>query len=143
MPLRVEIGPKDVQAGQVTVVARQELAGLARKEAIPEAQAIATIPDRLTRYQHALLEGARARREASTHRGITDYARFREIIEGDGGFVFAGWCGSADCETRVKEETKATIRVLPDPEFRSPEAPRNCLVCGGAAVHEAVWARAY
>ena len=54
-----------------------------------------------------------------------------------------GWCGSAACEAAVKEETKATIRVLPDPEFRSPEAPRTCLKCGQAAAHEALWAKAY
>ncbi len=143
VPLRIEIGPRDVQAGQVTVVTRVDVAGIERKEAIPEIQAIATIPDRLTRYQHALLEAARARREANTHRGVTDYARFREIIEGVGGFVFAGWCGRAECETKVKEETKATIRVLPDAEFRSSTAPTACLVCGGSATDEAVWARAY
>jgi prolyl-tRNA synthetase len=143
VPMRLELGPRDVAAGQVTLVMRTEVEGSARKEAIAEQQAIATIPDRLTRYQHALFEAARARREASTHRGITDYARFREIVEGDGGFVYAGWCGSAACEQQVKEETKATIRVLPGEEFRSPEPPSSCLVCGGAALHEAVWARAY
>jgi prolyl-tRNA synthetase len=143
VPMRLELGPRDVAAGQVTLVMRTEVEGSARKEAIAEQQAIVTIPDRLTRYQHALFEAARARREASTHRGITDYARFREIVEGDGGFVYAGWCGSAACEQQVKEETKATIRVLPGEEFRSPEPPSSCLVCGGAALHEAVWARAY
>jgi len=57
--------------------------------------------------------------------------------------VFAGWCGDADCEARIKEETKATIRVLPDEEFRSAEAPQQCLRCGKHAVAEAVWAKAY
>jgi prolyl-tRNA synthetase len=143
VPLRVEIGPKDVQAGQVTVVSRVEVEGSARKEAIAEAQAIAVIPDRLVRYQHTLLEAARARREANTHRGVTEYSRLREIVEGAGGFVFAGWCGNAACETKVKDETKATIRVLPDAEFRSKVPPRTCLVCGSDATHEAMWARAY
>ncbi len=143
VPLRLELGPKDIEAGQVTVVTRTELAGVARKEAIPEAQAIAALPDRLARYQAALLAAARARRDAHSHRGITDYARFREIIEGDGGFVYAGWCGSSVCEAKVKDETKATIRVLPGAEFRSAEAPATCLVCGARATHEAVWARAY
>ena len=53
-----------------------------------------------------------------------------EVMEGDGGFVYAGWCGSAECEAQIKDETKATIRVLPDEEFRSAEAPRTCLKCG-------------
>ena len=143
VPLRLELGPKDIAAGQVTLVMRTEVDGIARKEAIAEQQAIAIIPDRLTRYQQALLEAARARREANSHRGVTEFARLREIVEGDGGFVYAGWCGSATCEEKVKEETKATIRVLPGEEFRSPQKPSKCLVCGGAATHEAMWARAY
>jgi len=143
VPLRVEIGPKDMDAQQLMVVTRLELDGIPRKEAVPESQATSAITARLANYQQALFERALARREANTHRGVTDYARFREIIEGDGGFVFAGWCGSAECETRVKDDTKATIRVLPDAEFRSPDAPAACLACGGKAQHEAVWARAY
>jgi prolyl-tRNA synthetase len=69
--------------------------------------------------------------------------RLREIVEGEGGFVYAGWCGSAECEERVKDETKATIRCIPFEEFRSDEAPERCLVCGGAVEHEVVWAKAY
>jgi prolyl-tRNA synthetase len=65
------------------------------------------------------------------------------MVEGKGGFYFAGWCGSAECEAKVKDETKATIRVLPDEEFRSDPPPAKCLACGGSARHEAVWARAY
>ena len=143
VPLRIEIGPKDVAAGQVTVVMRAEVEGLARKEALPEADAVAAIGERLMRCQQAMLAAARARREAHTHRGVTDYARFREIIESDGGFVYTGWCGSESCEEKVKDDTKATLRVLPSEEFRSAEAPTRCLVCGGEATDEAVWARAY
>src|SRR6476469_7715115 len=69
--------------------------------------------------------------------------QFRELMEGDGGFVYAGWCGSTECENQIKEETKATIRVLPDEEFRSAEAPRTCLKCGKTATTEALWAKAY
>ena len=71
------------------------------------------------------------------------YDRFREVMEGDGAFVYAGWCGSAECEAQIKEETKATIRVLPDEEFRSAEAPTTCLKCGKPATAEALWAKAY
>ena len=60
-----------------------------------------------------------------------------------GGFVFAGWNGDPAVEARVKEETKATIRCIPDPEFRSAEAPTRCAVTGEPAKHEVVWARAY
>ena len=64
-------------------------------------------------------------------------------MEGPGGFVYAGWCESAECEEKVKEETKATIRCLPFEEFRSDPAPAKCLVCGADATSEAVWAKAY
>jgi len=90
-----------------------------------------------------MLIGARDRREANSLRGPITYDRFREVMEGDGGFVYAGWCGSAECEAQIKEETKATIRVLPDEEFLSAEAPRTCLKCGQAATNEALWAKAY
>ena len=76
-------------------------------------------------------------------RGGITYSRFREVMDGDGGFVYAGWCGSGACEAQIKEETKATIRVLPDEEFRSAETPTTCLKCGGAATAEALWAKAY
>ena len=55
------------------------------------------------------------------------YDRFREIMDGEGAFVYEGWCGSAACEAQIKEETKPTIRVLPDEEFRSADAPTSCL----------------
>ena len=64
-------------------------------------------------------------------------------MEGKGGFVYAGWCESPECEAQIKEETKATIRVLPDEEFRSAEPPATCLKCGRPSVVEAVWAKAY
>ena len=143
VPLRIEIGPRDIAAGRLMVVMRQELPGLTRKESLGEGEAIAALPERLERFQRGLLEAAVRRREEHSHRGIEDYRRLREILEGEGGFVYAGWCGSATCEARVKEDTKATIRVLPAAEFRTPESPRTCVVCGDTAQAEAVWARAY
>jgi len=64
-------------------------------------------------------------------------------MTGEGAFVYAGWCGSPECEAQIKEETKATIRVLPDEEFRSAEAPTRCVKCGRDATAEALWAKAY
>jgi prolyl-tRNA synthetase len=64
-------------------------------------------------------------------------------MDGDAGFAYGGFCGDGACEQAIKERTKATVRVLPDPEFRSPEAPTACVWCGKAAVAEAVWAKAY
>jgi prolyl-tRNA synthetase len=64
-------------------------------------------------------------------------------MAGEGAFVYAGWNGDPEVEARVKAETKATIRCLPDPEFRSSPAPSRCLVTGEPARHEVLWARAY
>jgi prolyl-tRNA synthetase len=143
VPVRIEIGPRDVEHGHVMVVARVASGDTPRKEPIGEAGIGRVLVDRLQAFQAALLHAARDRREANSHRGVGDYAAFREIVEGDGGFVYTGWCGSARCEERVKQDTKATIRVLPDQEFRSPETPAECVFCGEPATHEAVWARAY
>jgi prolyl-tRNA synthetase len=92
--------------------------------------------------QQGLLDAARARREQNSIRGITK-ASFLEFLERDGGFAYGGWCGDAKCEADIKEQTKATIRVLPDEEFRSPKAPTVCMWCGRPSVAEAVWAKAY
>jgi prolyl-tRNA synthetase len=143
VPFRIEVGPKDIAKGQLVLARRVVAEGGERKEFLPEAELLSSLPRRLDEYQAFLLERARARREANSYRDVLSYERFREIIEGPGGFVYAGWCGSAECEEKVKEETKATIRVLPDEEFRSSTAPGRCIVCGGEATCEAVWARAY
>lgn len=143
VPLRVEIGPRDLEKGQVVLVTRIVEEGRDRKDFLSEHDAVTLIPERLEAFQHRLLEQARERREANSHRGVESYDRFREIMEGSGGFVYTGWCGSAGCEAKVKEETRATIRVLPDAEFRSAEAPERCIACGGVSVDEALWAKAY
>jgi prolyl-tRNA synthetase len=142
VPFRIEIGPKDVANGQL-VLARRIPEGEERKLFLPEDVVLESLPSRLEAYQEFLLARARERREANSYRGVEDYGRLKEIMEGEGGFVYAGWCGSPACEERVKEETKATIRCLPLEEFRSDVVPERCLVCGAPAEHEAIWARAY
>jgi prolyl-tRNA synthetase len=92
--------------------------------------------------QREMLEGARARREANSIRGATR-EQFLAQIEGGGGFTYSGFCGRVECEMDVKEQTKATIRVLPDEEFRSAHVPATCMWCGEPTVTEALWARAY
>ena len=143
VPMRVEIGPRDVANSKLAVVMRVEVPGIQRKEIMDEAAALSGIRQRLEDFQRALRQAAIDRREANSHRGITEYAKLRELVEADSGFVYAGWCGSAECEAKVKEETKATIRNLPLEEFRSKEKPAKCAVCGQDAKHEAIWARAY
>ncbi|MBI4541053.1 MAG: proline--tRNA ligase [Gemmatimonadetes bacterium] len=143
VPLRVEIGPKDLAKQQVVLVPRVTMGGAPRKESLKEVVAVQQIPDRLAALQRALLAAALRRREENSHRGVRDLARFHEIVDGPGGFVYTGWCGSTECELKAKEETKATIRVIPDIEFRSKDAPQACVVCGEPAATEVVWAKAY
>ena len=139
VPLRLELGPRDLDRQQAVVVRRDT----GEKAAVPLDELPARLDALLGTVQATMLETARARREANSIRGPITYDRFREVMDGDGAFVYAGWCGDAACEAAVKEETRATIRVLPDPEFRSVTVPERCLKCGRAATTEAVWAKAY
>jgi prolyl-tRNA synthetase len=143
VPFRIEVGPKDIAKGQLALAKRVLQEGEDRKQFLPEAEVLSTMPARLEEFQTFLLDRARARREAHSHRGVTDLERLRGIVDGEGGFVYAGWCGADACEERVKEETRATIRLIPDEEFRSPQRPERCLFCGREAEEEVVWARAY
>ncbi len=138
VPFRLELGPRDV-AGNSVVLARRTGG---KKESLPMAGLADRLRDEVDRMQAELLEAALARREAHTVRGIGK-ADFLEFMERDGGFAYAGFCGSAACEAQIKEKTKATIRVLPDEEFRSTTAPAKCLWCDEPSVAEAVWAKAY
>ena len=138
VPLRLEIGPRDVAAQSVMLARRTG----GKKEPLPMAGLAERIRGLMEAMQRELLETARARREAASIRGATK-EQFVAHLEAGGGFVYAGYCGSSQCETEIKEQTKATIRVLPDEEFRSPSAPTACMWCGQPSVAEAVWARAY
>ncbi|NBW66637.1 proline--tRNA ligase, partial [bacterium] len=113
------------------------------KAAIPREGVAASVVALLETIQNDLLAAAKARRDANTHRNVMSYEEFKQIMEGPGGFVYAGWNGDPAVEARVKEETKATIRVIPDAEFRSAEAPTTCIVTGEPAKYEVVWAKAY
>jgi prolyl-tRNA synthetase len=139
IPLRLEIGPKDLEKGSVFSARRDTRA----KAALPMAGLPEAVARLLETMQADLLAAATARREANSHRNVTSYAQFKEIMEGPGGFVYAGWNGDPAVEAKVKEETKATIRCIPDPEFRSAQAPTTCLVTGEPARHEVIWAKAY
>ncbi|MQA88957.1 MAG: proline--tRNA ligase [Gemmatimonas sp.] len=143
VPFRIEVGPKDIAKGQLVLAKRVLAEGEERKRFLPEEEVLSTLPALLNEYQDWLLEQARERRERNSHRGVRDYDHLQEVIEGEGGFIYTGWCGSAACEARVKDDTKATIRVIPDPEFASEVRPSTCVVCGEASAEEVVWARAY
>jgi prolyl-tRNA synthetase len=137
VPLRLEVGPRDVGLGQVIAAKRTGGEVPLRVEGLVD-----EVGRLLGVLQRELLEKALERREQNSRRDVTK-AELIEMMAGPGGFAYAGFCGSAACEEAVKAETKATVRVLPDEEFRSPTAPERCVWCGRAAVTEAVWAKAY
>jgi prolyl-tRNA synthetase len=112
------------------------------KAPTPLAGIVAAVTTALDEMQRALFAVAKDRREKASVRGVTK-AQFIDLMKGAGGFAYGGFCGSATCEAEIKEQTAATIRVLPDPEFQSPEPPKTCMWCGKASVAEAVWAQAY
>jgi len=137
VPVRLEIGPRDLASGQAVLARRT-----GGKTPTPLQGIVAAVTAALDEIQAALFGAARERREKNSLRGATK-AQFIEFMKGSGGFVYGGFCGSPSCEAEIKQQTNATIRVLPDPEFRSKEAPRNCMWCGAPSVAEAVWAQAY
>jgi prolyl-tRNA synthetase len=139
VPLRLEIGPKDLEKQSVFSARRDTRA----KAALPMAGLPLAVSNLLETIQNDLLAAAKARREANSHRAVKSYDEFKQIIEGPGGFVYAGWNGDPAIEAKVKEETKATIRCIPDAEFRTPGGQATCLVTGEPAKHEVVWAKAY
>ena len=137
VPVRLEIGPRDLASGQVVLARRT-----GGKAPVPLQGAATAVTKALDEIQAALFAAARERREKNSLRGATK-AQFLEFIKGSGGFVYGGFCGDPACETEIKQQTNATIRVLPDPEFRSKEVPKSCMWCGAPSIAEAVWAQAY
>jgi prolyl-tRNA synthetase len=139
-PFRLELGPRDL-ANQSVMLARRTGG---KKEALPIAGLAERIHAEMNGMQRSLLDAARERREANSIRGASKADLLEKMAgDGGGGFVYGGYCGSPKCEAEIKEQTKATVRVLPDEEFRSPTAPAQCLWCDAPSVTEAVWARAY
>ena len=136
VPVRIEAGPKDLAKNQVVIVRRDNRA----KQFVPRDGLAGALRDTLEAMQKDLFAKALAFREAHT-KPLEDYDSFRAYMAADEGFALAHWCGSAACETRVKEETKATIRTLPiDGSWR--EAGR-CVVCGEASAERVLWAKSY
>ena len=135
VPLRVELGPKDLAAGQVTV-SRRDADG---KTTAPLDTFAATAAGLLDAIQASLLAQAREYRSANTRSAAT-LAELAEIAAGPRGFIEAAWCGNAECEATVKAQTKATIRFLP---VEPSGATGTCLVCGNAAAEPATFALAY
>jgi prolyl-tRNA synthetase len=139
IPLRLELGPRDIASNQGVLVRRDTRA----KRPVSLSTLGEDVSEALSTIQREMLAAAFERREANSVRERISYDRFRELMDAQGAFVYAGWCGDGACEAQIKEDTKATIRCIPDEEFRSAEAPTSCLKCGRPATVEALWAKAY
>jgi prolyl-tRNA synthetase len=135
VPLRIEIGPKDIEKASV-IVARRDTR---EKAPMPMDGLADAVSARLDEIQRALLARALQVREEHTTR-VSSYDEFKAIMEGRPGFVIAGWCGSAECEARIKAETQATIRNIP---FGGAHTAGTCILCGNASPAEAWFAKAY
>ncbi len=135
VPLRVEIGPKDIEKSAVLVARRDTR----EKQSLPMDGLPGRIRALLDAIQQNLLARALAFREEHTQRAST-YDAFRQAIEGRPGFVIAPWCGDAACEAQIKTDTQATIRNIP---LGSPKPSGNCVRCDKPALEEAWFAKAY
>jgi prolyl-tRNA synthetase len=138
VPVRVEIGPKDLDK-QACAVARRDVPGKDGKQfGVPLAGAAAHIDALLRTIQQSLFDKARAFRDSS-FRTANSYAEFKEMIE-QPGFIWAHWDGTRETEDKIQEETKATIRCTP---FDGPKDSGACMVTGKPSARRVVFARAY
>ena len=136
VPLRLELGPKDVAKGSV-VLARRDRPGKEGKSFVPQQGIAAAVAAMLEEIQQALYDRALAFRKANT----VDAANYEELKKAvEKGFAFSWWCGGAACEEKIKEETKATMRCIP---LEQPGGEGKCIYCGAAARAKAIFARAY
>jgi prolyl-tRNA synthetase len=135
VPLRLEIGPKDIEKSQVMLARRDTRAKLPT----PIEGLAGTIAGLLEEIQKSLYDRALRFREEHTQR-VSTYDEFKQIMEGRPGFVVCGWCGSADCEAQIKAETQATLRNIP---FTGAGVTGTCVKCGKPSSGEAWFAKAY
>lgn len=132
VPVRIELGPRDIEAGKMLCARRDTL----EKVEMPLENAVESVKALLATVQKDMLEAARKRRDSRIVYA-DDMAGILAGVEA-GNFVKAGWCGCRECEDKIKEETAATARV-----FAEGETKEVCAVCGKKAEHVIVYARAY
>lgn len=136
VPVRVEIGPKDVEKGSVAL-ARRDRPGREGKSFVPQTGLDLTVSGLLVEIQDALLKRATEFRDANIH-NPKDYDELKKVLIA--GWAFSYWCESRECETKVKEDTKATTRNIP---FEQPDNEVACIVCGKPSKRKVYFARAY
>ena len=135
VPLRLEIGPKDVEKEQCVLVRRDSR----EKSFVPLASVAEQARGLLTSIQDGLLDRARRFVADNTTR-VSTYDEFKRVMADKRGFIVTGWCRAADCEAKIKEETKATVRVIP---IEGTPAAGACVRCGQASSSEVYFAQAY
>lgn len=135
IPVRVEMGPRDIEAGNAIVVRRDT-----REKITVAIDELATVlPEILDTIQKDMLERARAHREAHTY-SVTNYEEFKDVVANKPGFVKAMWCGNEECENTIKEDTTATSRCMP---FEQETISDVCVCCGKPATKLVYWGKAY
>ncbi|HRN68596.1 MAG TPA: proline--tRNA ligase [Promineifilum sp.] len=136
VPVRIEIGPRDVENKSVALARRDRL-GKEGKSFIPQANLVVEVEQLLVAIQSSLLQRATEYRDAHIHEPA-NYDEFRQIIAD--GWAYAWWCGRAECEAKIKEETRATTRCIP---ANQPDEHGACIYCGRPASERVYFARAY
>ncbi len=135
IPLRIEIGPKDIENNQAVIVRRDT-----REKYIVSLNEIdVKVQEVLDLMQKEMLERARNHRDTHTYEA-TDYEIFKQTVEEKPGFVKAMWCGDLECELKIKEDTGATSRCMP---FEQEKIADTCVCCGKQAKSLVYWGRAY
>jgi len=137
VPLRIEIGGRDLAAGTVTVARRDT----GEKQEIPIPRVPVAIDELLKHVQASLFDAALEERERRTLRDPSGYDELVAYLRDASGFASAPWCGRSECELRVKADSSATIRCLPLSETTGEIGA--CICCGRRAAHTATWAQAY
>jgi len=137
VPIRIEVGSRDLAAEAVTFARRDT----GEKQQIPLSRVAVGIGQMLSSVQASFFDSARDEQERRTLRDPSGYGDMIEYLRGAAGLVEAGWCGRSECEVRVKEDSSATIRCLPLRE--EPTHSGACVCCGRPAVADTVWAQAY
>ena len=135
VPVRIAIGPKDLEKGSVEVARRDTLS----KEFVPQAEVVSKVKGLMTEIQENLHHRALTFREDHITK-VDDYQEFKKVLEEKGGFLAAHWDGTAETETRIKEETKATIRCIP---FDMEAEEGTCIYSGKPSVGRVLFAKAY
>jgi prolyl-tRNA synthetase len=136
VPLRIEVGPKDVEKGTVAL-ARRDKPGKEGKSFVPQTGLDSAVSGLLVEIQDSLLKRATEVRDANIH-NPKDYDELKKVVEN--GWAFSYWCESRECEAKVKEDTKATTRNIP---FDQPEEAGTCIVCGKPSKRKVYFAKAY